>query len=98
MSPPTILVGYFERLMGQYSRSQPQPAKTWRYFAACMDESAVERLGASPIKPYLAQIEHLESKKELPALLAQLHLRSAGDGMLFGFGSAQDYDDSTQVD
>lgn len=43
----------------------------------------MERLGASPIKPYLAQIEHLESKKELPALLAQLHLRSAGDGMLF---------------
>jgi putative endopeptidase len=62
-----------------------------------MDESAVERLGASPIKPYLAQIEHLESKKELPALLAQLHFRSAGDGMLFGFGSAQDYDDSNRL-
>ena len=34
---------------------------------------------------------------DLPRLLARLHLRITGDHMLFGFGSGQDYADSTQV-
>ena len=67
------------------------------YFAACMDESAVEKLGAAPIKPYLEQINRLASKKQLPAVLAQIHLRSDSSDMFFGFGSGQDYGDSSQV-
>ena len=82
------------------SKSQGRNAnqqKIGDYFAACMDESAVEKLGAAPIKPYLEQINGLTSKKELPAVLAQLHLRSDSSGMFFRFSSGQDYGDSTQV-
>jgi endothelin-converting enzyme/putative endopeptidase len=67
------------------------------YFAACMDESAIEKLGAGPLKPYLDQINGLSSKKQLPGLLAEIHLRTGGNGMFFGFDSNQDFGDSTQV-
>ena len=66
------------------------------YFASCMDESAVEKLGAGPLQPYLDQISGLTSKKELPALLAKLHQRTEGNEMFFGFSSNQDFGDSTQ--
>jgi endothelin-converting enzyme/putative endopeptidase len=62
-----------------------------------MDESAIEKLGADPLKPYLDQINGLTSKQQLPSLLAEMHLRTEGSGMFFGFSSAQDYGDSTQV-
>ena len=67
------------------------------YFQSCMDEAAVEKAGLMPLKPELDAIAAMKSIKDLPALLARLHLRIDGDHMLFGFGSGQDYGDSTQV-
>jgi putative endopeptidase len=67
------------------------------HFAACMDEAAVEKLGAAPLNPYLDQITAMKSKKDLPAVLASLHLRTNGNGLLFGFGSNQDFANSTQI-
>jgi len=67
------------------------------YFAACMDEDAVEKLGASPLKPRLDAIDAMKSKAELPALIARLHLATGDSGFLFGFGSNQDFADSTSV-
>jgi len=67
------------------------------FFAACMDESAVDRLGAAPLKPYLAQIDGMKSKKDLPAVLGSLHLKTQGNGFLFGFGSNQDFANSTSI-
>jgi endothelin-converting enzyme/putative endopeptidase len=40
------------------------------YFAACMDEAAVEKLGAKPLAPYLARIDAMKDKRELGAVLA----------------------------
>jgi endothelin-converting enzyme/putative endopeptidase len=67
------------------------------YFGACMNESAIEKLGASPLKLSLDQINAMTSKQQLPELLAKIHLRTYGNGTLFGFGSNQDFGDSTQV-
>jgi putative endopeptidase len=67
------------------------------HFAACMDESAVEKLGAQPLKYYLDQITAIKSKKDLPTVLASLHLRTNGNGLLFGFGSNQDFADSSSI-
>ncbi len=66
------------------------------YFQACMDETAIAKLGAAPLRPELDAIGALKSLNELPALLARLHLGMQGDHMLFGFGSNQDYADSSQ--
>jgi putative endopeptidase len=67
------------------------------YFAACMDQSAVEKAGMTPLKAELAAIAALHSIRDLPAYLGTQHLGIAGDGMLFGFSSNQDYEDSTRV-
>ena len=61
------------------------------YFAACMDQAAVEKAGIAPLKPELDEIAALHSIRDLPAYLGRQHLGIAGDGMLFGFGSNQDF-------
>ena len=67
------------------------------YFQACMDEPAIEKLGAAPLETDLSEIAALKSKAELGTYLGQEHLALRGSGMLFGFGSHQDFADSTQV-
>ena len=67
------------------------------YFAACMDEAAVEKLGGQPMRSDLEQIAALKSRAQLPRLLARLQLDTASGGFFFGFGSQQDYADSSQV-
>ena len=63
-----------------------------------MDEAAVEKAGAAPLKPTLDAIAALQARSAtwLP-LLARLHLDTAAAAMLFGFGSNQDFADSNQV-
>jgi endothelin-converting enzyme/putative endopeptidase len=67
------------------------------YFAACMDEAAVEKSGGRPLKPYLDRIFRMKSKRDLPAVLASLHLATGSSALFFGFDSNQDYADATQV-
>jgi endothelin-converting enzyme/putative endopeptidase len=66
-------------------------------FAACMDEPAIEKLGARPLDPVMKKIAALGSTAQLGALLGELHLAIHGDGLLFGFGSNQDFADSSRV-
>ncbi len=49
--------------------------KVGDYWAAGMDEAAVEAAGTEPIAPVLASIDALAERRELPRLLASLHLR-----------------------
>ena len=67
------------------------------YFSACMDESAVEKAGAAPLRPDLDAIAGLKQISELSPLLARLNLESSLTSPLFGFGSSQDYADSNRV-
>ena len=92
-----FLWGILDDLAKNTSGRNPNQQKIGDYFGACMDEPAIEKLGAAPLKPYLDQINGLTSKKQLPALLAEIHLRTEGSGIFFGFGSSQDYGDSSQV-
>jgi putative endopeptidase len=62
------------------------------YYAACVDENAIEKLGATPIQGELAGIAALGNVKDLAATAATLRLD--GDSMLFGSGATQDPDDS----
>ncbi|MBV8468019.1 MAG: M13 family metallopeptidase [Burkholderiales bacterium] len=86
-----ILDGLAKNTDGRSATQQ----KIGDYFAACTNEPAVDKLGIAPMQPYLDQIDALKSKNDLPALLAQLHLN--GVGAYFGFGSNQDFADSSQV-
>ncbi len=62
-------------------------------WAACMDETTAEKLGAQPLKPELEAIAALASKDGLPELVARL--QRAGARPLFNFGAAQDFKDAT---
>jgi endothelin-converting enzyme/putative endopeptidase len=69
--------------------------QTGDYFFACMDEAAVEKSGAAPLKPALDEIAALKSIAGFPAFLARQHLR--GVNAMFDFESSQDYADSSRV-
>ncbi len=66
------------------------------YFAACMDESVVEKRKAQPLEANLRLIDGMQSPRDLPLVLAKLHLETGGT-FFFDFGSSQDMADSSQV-
>ena len=65
------------------------------YYAACMDEKAVEAAGLKPLEDELGRIRGLKDKAQLAAVVARLH-RSGAD-VMFQFSSGQDFKDSNQV-
>jgi endothelin-converting enzyme/putative endopeptidase len=69
------------------------------YYASCMDEAAIDKLGAKPLAPELERIARLKSKQELAEYVSTAQFPPAieGGGMLFAFRSDQDFKDSTQV-
>jgi len=76
------------------------------YWAACMDESAIESSGLKPLQPELARIAALKSRKDIALELAHLQHVFPGawqpgdnesDSPLFGFTGQQDYDDASMV-
>ena len=69
------------------------------YYASCMDEAAIEKLGAKPLLPELERIAGLKSKQDLAEYVATTQFPPSlyGGGTLFTFRSNQDFKDSTQV-
>jgi putative endopeptidase len=65
------------------------------FYAACMDEPAVEKLGLSALKPQLAAIAQLKSSRELAPVVARMQL-DLGGAVLFGSSARQDPDNSEQ--
>jgi endothelin-converting enzyme/putative endopeptidase len=92
-----FLWGILDGLSKQTAGRNPTQQKIGDHFGSCMNEPAVEKLGTTPLKPYLDAINATKSKNDLPALLARLHLQTQGSGFFFDFGSNQDYADSSQV-
>ncbi|HLH44070.1 MAG TPA: M13 family metallopeptidase [Bryobacteraceae bacterium] len=90
-----FLWGLLEEASKPSAERSAVEAQIGDYFYACMDEAAVEKTGAAPLKPWLDQIAALKSVGDLPALVARLHLD--GGTMMFDFGSSQDYEDSSRV-
>ena len=91
------LWGILDELSEAAADRSANQRKIGDYFAACMDEDAIEKLGARPLKPYFDMIDGMTSRRDLPATLAHLHLATGSAGLAFGFGSNQDFGDSSQV-
>lgn len=92
-----FLWGILDGLAKSTTERNPAQQQIGDYFAACMDESAVETLGATPLKPDLDRIAALTSKSGLPALLAALQQSTGGRGLYFDVSAAQDFADSSQM-
>jgi putative endopeptidase len=81
--------------------------KVGDYYAACMDEAAINKAGISPLKPVLDQIDGLKDKTQLPQLIAAIHqiVRPANlnfvdaqyPGVLFGIYYSPDFADASQT-
>ena len=65
------------------------------YFAACMNVDLADKLGAAPLKPQMAAIAGLNDKKQLAALVSELHNFYAVPVFYF-LGVQQDQKDSSQ--
>jgi putative endopeptidase len=74
------------------------PGSNWQkigdFYASCMDESAIETAGITPLQPDLQIIANINDAKALQAAIASLQRQ--GVRALFGFGSQQDFKNSTQ--
>ncbi len=92
-----LLWGILEDAARPAAERTPVQQKIGDFFASCMDEPALEKLGAAPLFAELKPVESLRAKAEVAALLPALHLSSSGKGLMFGFGSDQDFGDATQV-
>jgi len=64
------------------------------YYAACMDEQAIERAGLRPLQADVMRVINQSDKRDLPALLARLH--SIGVNVFFRFGERPDLRDATK--
>ena len=83
---------------GKTSASRtPNQQKIGDLFYSCMNEAAVEKLGAAPLADELARIAALKSLDGLPALIAGEHERLYAASSLFSFGSSQDFANSESV-
>jgi putative endopeptidase len=92
-----FLWGILEQASDADRLRNAEEQKIGDYFQACMDEPAIEKMGAAPLQPGLGEIAALDSKSELGRYLGQAQLGLRGNGMLFGVGSHQDFADATQV-
>jgi len=85
-----------EAAAGGAGRS-PNQQKIGDYFGACMDEAAVEKAGAAPMKSNLDAIAALKRTADLAPLVARLHLELADSAPFFGFSSSQDFANSERM-
>jgi len=89
----TLLRAILESSARPEGRRDAVTQKIGDYFAACMDENAINAVAIKPLQPLLDQIQQLRFKRDIANVIAVM---VPGDS-LFRFRSDQDYKDSTQV-
>jgi putative endopeptidase len=91
---------FLRGILEQASANSPSRNEVTReigdFYAACMDETEVEKQGLTPIKGYLEAVGKLKSAKELAPLMAQLQI-AYGRSVLFSGSSTQDPDDAEKI-
>jgi putative endopeptidase len=86
---------YLRGILEQSSTAQNRDAVTQKigdYYASCMNDTEIEKLGAKPLQSNLSAIHGLQSTKDLGALIGTLQLDGAS--VLFDAGPRQDPDNS----
>ncbi len=82
-----VLRQILEDSAGHQDRSDLD-AEIGGFYASCMNEPAIEKLGAVPLRAELERIERIKDKGSLYQEVARLHDRQVG--VLFEFGSMPD--------
>src|SRR5580658_9463687 len=66
--------------------------KVGDYYAACMDETVIEKRGTAPLEPEMNQIAAVKTKQDLIVQIGAMHRN--GIPVLFTFGQMPDMRDS----
>jgi putative endopeptidase len=82
----------------------PVEKKVGDYFSSCMNETAINKAGITPLQPLLDRVSGLKDKSQLPELIALLHqntrpadlnfIDAQYQGVLFGIYNSPDFDDA----
>ena len=75
------------------SGRSPVNQKIGDYYAACMDQKAIDAAGGQPLAAGLARIAALQSRQQIAGIAADM----VDENVLFYFDSNQDFKDSSQV-
>jgi endothelin-converting enzyme/putative endopeptidase len=87
-----ILAAYAK---GDFSISATYAKKLRDFYVSCTEIDGQVDAATAAVKTRAAALRAYKTPKEFARIIAKLHLEGAGP--LFGFGSAQDLDDSTKV-
>src|SRR5580704_617983 len=91
-----FLRGILEQAAANTAQRDVVSQKIGDFYAACIDESAIEARGIDAIKPQLDAITRMKSVHDMASIIAQLQLNYSRS-ILFGGGSDQDPDNSEQI-
>jgi predicted metalloendopeptidase len=89
-----VLHGIVEKAQSGANRT-PIQKEVGDFYAACMDETTIDKLGSEPITPMLKQIDALKTKQDVIKQVSAMHRE--GVGVLFNFGQMPDMHDSRQT-
>ena len=89
----SILREILESSASPAGRRDDVTQKIGDYYAACMDEKAINAAAIKPLQPLLDQIQQMHYKRDIAGVTAAMVSSDA----LFRFRSDQDYKDATQV-
>ena len=90
-----ILRQILEKAAVESPSRTPVDQKIGDYYAACMDEKAIDARGLVPLQPELDRIAAIRDRNSLSVEVARLH--RLGGGGLFGFSSNADQRNSSQM-
>ncbi len=90
-----ILRGILEKASLDDPKRSAVEQKIGDFYASCMDESTIDKLGTKPLEPELKRIDAIQSKSQIVDELARLHL--LGAVALFNFYATPDAKNSTQM-
>jgi putative endopeptidase len=84
-----------ERYAKGEGKDEPYAKPLGDFFAACMDEAAIEKQGTKPLEPWLKAIDGIKDAASLTKLLGKM--QADGLSIVMDFGAAQDFGDATKV-
>ena len=90
-----VLRGILEKASVNDPKRSPVEQKIGDFYASCMDEAAIDKLGVKPLEPELKRIDAIKSKDQIVGQLVRLHL--LGVDAFFNFSASPDAKNSTQV-
>jgi putative endopeptidase len=87
----TILEGY----KTSKTKLTGEEVKLRDFYAACMNEAAIDKAGITPLTGQFAAINAVKTAADIAKLLGKMH--ADGWSPIFGVGSQQDFKDSTKM-